>query len=224
MAKTKVTVKMHEKLFESFEKQIDALHIKRDAFLDSVIQQEMKFLEEELGGRRQSPAARQYIAGELKRLGTRKVNIQIEQSTADKLNRIVREGNLVRDAFVNRLVMFLRSTPMVLKALGLPSHITGSEYDDYVEPMPTSPLAAIQVVQSDPLYYIRAAIQERHQVGLYELLMPEKLIGFSCYLDDNLVPGTKAYLDAQEFTDMFFSLGEETSGNSDTHDKKGGAS
>lgn len=224
MAKTKITVKIQAKMFQGFEKQMDALHLKRDAFLDSVIQQEMKFLEEELGGKRQSPAARQYIAGELKRLGTRQVNIQVEQSTADKLNRIVSAGNLVRDALVNRLIMFLRSTPMVLKALGLPSHITGSEYDDYVEPMPTSPLAAMEAVQSDPLYYIRSAIQERHQVGLYELLMPEKLIGFSCYLEDNMVPGTKAYLEAQEITDMFFALGEDSSKASDTNDKKGGAS
>jgi hypothetical protein len=225
MAKTKITVKIHEKMFQAFEKQMDALHLKRDAFLDSVIQEEVKYLADELKGKRQSPAARQYIAGELKRLGTRQVNIQVEQSTADELNRVIADGNIVRDAFINRLIMFLRSTPTVLNALGLPLAINNSEYEDGVEPMATSPLTAMEEVHSQPLYYIREAIQERHGVGLYELLLPSQLIGFSCYLEDSFVPGTEAYKAAQNsLDDLLFDLGSDIPKKSESTHIEGGAS
>ena len=131
-----------------------------------------------------------------------KVNLQIEQSTANELNRVVEASNMVRDAFINRLIMFLRSSTTLLKALELPEFITRREFDSSVPDMPTSPLRAIETVHDDPLFYIRTAIEERHKTDLYLTNLPKDLIGFSCYLDDADVPGTSAYQKTQEQFEM----------------------
>lgn len=188
---TKITVKVYESLFVNFSKQIDELHIKKDAFLNSMIREEIPHLAREMKGKRLSNAANRYISGELKRLGTRTVNIVVDKSTASALNAIVDESNMVRDAFINRLIMLLRSSPTLLKFFDLPEFITGSEFESYIDPLPTSPLTAIKAIHNDPMFYLREAAGERFDSGLYLLPMPEKFAGFSCYLDDMFVPGTE---------------------------------
>jgi hypothetical protein len=59
--------------------------------------------------------------------------------------------------------------------------------------MPTSPLGAMETVFDQPLYYLRLAVKERLDTGLYLLNLPEKFAGFSCYLADSSVPGTTDY-------------------------------
>ncbi len=108
---------------------------------------------------------------------------------------------MVRDAFINRLIMFLRSSTFLLKYLDLPEFVTSSAFRSSVEPMPASPLKAIEAVHADPLYYLRVAIEEQYETGLYLVDMPPQLIGFSCYLDDAYVPGTASYKEAQREAD-----------------------
>lgn len=198
MSQTKITVKIYEPLLRDFDRQIDALFIKRDAFLNAMIKEETPRLAEDIGSKRNSPAAKRLIAGSLKRLGTTQVNVVVEKSTADELNRVVGEANMVRDAFVNRLIMLLRSSPRLLDYLGLPEFITGSAFDSHVEPMPTSPMKAMEAVHADPLFYLRVACEERHKTGLHLLELPEELTGFACILDDSHVPGTEANNKAQQ--------------------------
>jgi hypothetical protein len=147
-----------------------------------------------------------YMRTSARTVGTRKVNLQVDQSTADALNRVVKESNMVRDAFVNRLIMFLRSSKPLLKHLELPLHVDNYAFRASVPSMPTSPLLAMEEVHADPLFYIRTAIEERYETGLYLLDLPGGLVGFSCYLDDSSVPGTPAYEKAQEPPTMLISL------------------
>ena len=198
MPQTKITVKIYEPLLRGFDKQLDALHMKRDAFLNSMIESELQYLSEDMRGKRLSANAHRYIAGELKRLGTWPVNVVIDHATAKALNAAVKKTNMVRDAFINRLIMFLRSSDALLAHLELPRVIDYSSFESSVEPMPTSPLKAIEAVHADPLFYLRIATQERFQTGLYLLDLPAKLAGFTCYMDDASIPGTEAYELAQE--------------------------
>lgn len=110
MNQTKMTVKIYEPLFKSFDDQMNRLCIKRDAFLNHMIKRETPNLAKELDGRRLSPSARRYISGSLKRMGTRTVNVVVDKETAEALNAVVDASNIVRDAFINRLIMFLRSS------------------------------------------------------------------------------------------------------------------
>jgi hypothetical protein len=210
MNQTKITVKIYEPLLRDFDQQINTLFIKRDAFLNAMIQEEVQHLANDMEGKRLTSKAKRYIAGRLKHLGTVPVNIVVEKSTADALNAIVEESNMVRDAFMNRLIMLLRSSSQLLSYLELPEFITGSAFDSCVEPMPTSPIKAIEVVHSDPMFYLRVACDERHKTGLYLINLPTKLAGFSCYLDDSQVPGTDAYAqslqDTQAMLDELMSL------------------
>lgn len=211
MNQTKITVKIYEPLLRDLDKQLDALFIKRDAFLNHMIQLETDYLANEMAGKRLSTRARKYISGELKRLGTHTVNVVVDKTTAEKLNAIVDEANLVRDAFVNRLIMFLRSSDSLLSYLDLPKYIVHSEFDSSYEEMPTSPLKAIESVFSDPLYYLRIAIDERYQTGLYLLdLTHPKFVGFSCYLGEDQIPGTEEYLQAQKESEESLNMALES--------------
>lgn len=199
MSQTKITVKIYEPLLKDFDRQLAKLFIKRDAFLNAMIQEEVQHLAKDLEGKRLTLSAKQYIAGELKRMGTRQVNVVVDKTTADALNSVVDVSNMVRDAFINRLIMLLRSSGPLLRYLELPEFIKGSVYSG-VETMPTSPMKAIESVHSDPLFYLRVACEERHETGLYLLDLPPKLAGFTCYMDESMVPGTMAYEQMQRET------------------------
>lgn len=195
MATTRrITVKVYEKLWDNFVKQTEALFLKRDAFLNHMIWLETPRLAEELEGKKQSPLARRYIARELSKLVTIPVNIVLEEGVAKALDQVVAEGNLVRDAFINRLIMWLRSQDTLLTSLEIPLYtnsLRGSQS------MSVSPLKAMEEARDDPFYYIRASLENTGE-GLYTLdltniLKPAMAIGMSCYLDDEKVPGTKSY-------------------------------
>ncbi len=207
MSTTKITVKLYAPLLAAFDRDIEALFLKRDAFLNSMIKGEVQHLAADLGDKKLSAKAKRYIAGELKRLGTTTVNIVVEKSTAEALNAVVDKTNMVRDAFLNRLIMFLRSSREILRYLDLPENVGLFAFQSSVEPMPTSPMRAIEAVHSDPFYYLRVACEERFDTGLY-LLQLHKLPGFACYLDDSQVPGTAAF--AREQRDQQALLDELT--------------
>ena len=200
MAKTKITVKIVASLLQAFDKQLDELHIKRDAFFNSMLLGEIPNLERDLKGKRLSAQAKRHIASALKRLGTKQVNVSIDHATAKALNAVVTKTNIVRDAFVNRLIMFLRSSDVVLKYLELPQFVNSSSFEGHVEPMPTSPLKAIEAVHSDPLYYLRVAAEERFGSGLYLIDLPVSYTGLACFLEDSQIIGTKEWERAQKET------------------------
>lgn len=201
MHTTKMTVKVHDKLMQNFNRQVGELYLMRDAFLNHMIRLETPRLAKDLEGKRLSPAARKCVAGSLKRLGTTTVNVVVEMDTANALNKVVKETNLVRDAFVNRLILFLRSSNFLMKHLELPEFVRDSVFESLVEPMPTSPMKAIESVHADPLYYLRTAIEERHKTGLYLVHLPRQLFGFECYLEDEYVPGTPSHEEEQRKLD-----------------------
>lgn len=200
---TKLTGKMYEPMFRDFDRQLIGLLLRRDAFLDKVIAQEIPHLRADLKGKRLSDAANRYISQSLKRLGGDKagvllqVSIALRHQTADELRYVVEEHNLVRDAFLNRLIVLLRSSDMFLKALDLPTRIEWNRRDG-TEDMPMSPLRAIEETLWDPFHYLRAACQTRHGCGLHLLQFPQQLVALSCYLDDEQVPGTQAYRERDE--------------------------
>ena len=196
MEETKITTKIYVPMLESFNKQINRLHIKRDSYLNAMIKSELPYLEKEMRGKVLSSKAKKYIAGSLKRMGTHNVNIVVEKETAERLNKIVSEYNLVRYAFINRLIVFLRSSESFLENIGLPLRIDTNAYKNMVWDLPTSPLRAIEEVMTDPLFYLRTASEEMDGIGLYERVLPHNMVGFCCYIEDVYVPDT---IDYKEF-------------------------
>lgn len=215
---TKLTAKVFAPMYADFDRQLSAALLRRDAFLDRMISQEVPHLREDLKGKRLSPEANRHISHSLKRLGgrnaqpLRQVSIAVRHETAEALRAVVEEHNLVRDAFLNRLIALLRSSDKFLKALGLPNHIRRNRSDG-TEDMPTSPLRAMEEVLRDPFYYLRAAIQTHYGCGLHALEFPVELTGLYCHLDDDQVPGTSAYKDREEETRLLLADFEDFESN-----------
>lgn len=200
MANTRrITVKVYERLWDNFAKQTEALYLKRDAFLNHVIWRETPELAKDMAGKKLSLLARRHIARELNKLVTIPVNIVLEEEVAKALDQVVEDGNLVRDAFINRLLMWLRSQDALLNSLEIPLLVNGLKGQ---QSLPVSPLKAMEEVRDDPFYYIRNALKEAGE-GLYSIdlppiLTPAMIIGLSCYLDDEKVPGTETYKAPEE--------------------------
>lgn len=192
---TAITARLYAPMYKDFDRQLNGALLRRDAFLDRAIAGEIKHLREDLAGKRLSAVAHRFIAGKLKGMGKKgdpalkQVSIAVRPATAEALRKATTEHNLVRDAFLNRLITLLRSSDALLDSLGLPK-VVENDWRDGSEPMPTSPLKVIELTEWDPLYYLRNACHQRHGCGLYALDFPESLIGFSCFLDDDRVPGT----------------------------------
>ena len=190
MEETKITAKIYLPMLVDFNRRINQLHIKRDSYLNAMIKAELTHLEKDMRGKVLSSKAKRYIAGSLKRMGTVNVNIVVEKETAERLNKIVSESNLVRDAFINRLILLLRSSDAFLEKSELPLRINTNAYKSMVWDLPTSPLKAVEEVMADPLYYLRIASEENDGQGLYERLLPHNMFGFCCYVEDIYIPGT----------------------------------
>ena len=200
MEKTKITMKIFTPLLQKFNKQIDSVFIKRDALLNHVLNTEVNYLAEELQGLVLSSKARRYISGQLKRLDTTTINVVVDKEMANKLNSVVKQSNLVRDAFANRLFMFMLSSDRLLEWLEIPLDLgnlnSTSQYT--YEEIPTSPLRAVEFIFTDPFYYLRLAANERLDTGLYLLDLPDNFAGFTCYTEDKNIPGTPEHEQYQE--------------------------
>lgn len=208
---TKLTAKLYAPMYADFEQQLSSALLGRDAFLDRMIVQEIPHLREDLQGKRLSVDANRYVSNKLKALGAngslRQVSIAIRIETAEALRTVVEEHNLVRDAFLNRLVALLRSSDKLLDALGLPTRVTWNRRDG-TEDASTSPLRAIEETLSDPFYYLRSACQSRYGCGLYTLEFPAELESLTCFMEDDQVPGTQAHSKRAKDTALLLQLEE----------------
>lgn len=205
---TKITVKIFKPLFDSFEKRVRKLFIKRDEFVDHLISVELDYLAEDVKNLRQSDAARRYISKTLKRMGTKTVNIVVKKETALKVKLICDEANIVRDAFVNRLLLLVIARNSFLDYVDLPANLDPAIFERYeISDIATTPFGAIEQIYNDPFYYLRIAAKTQHDMGLYMLAAEdEKLHGLACYLPDLYVPGTADYLNAQEEASRLLGL------------------
>ena len=188
---TKLTVKIQNKMFTDFSEQISRLMLRRDAYLDRMISQEIPRLRADLEGKRLSGAANSFITQKLNEMDVKPFSIAITQETARALKDAVEDHNLVRDAFLNRLIAMLRSTESSLKGLGL------EEYSE--AEVPLSPIRLLEEAMTDPFYYLRRKWTDGE--GFY-LKAYQNHVGLSCYLEDRDVPGTDAWKEQRVIEDM----------------------
>ncbi len=191
MEMRKISVRVGDKLMGSFQAQLDALHVKRDAYLDHIISGEVVYLRAELAGKKLSRKGRRYIARDVMRTG-KLFNLTIRKTTADALDSVVEESNMVRDAFLNRLIVMLRCGETLRSIWNVPRTMDGPVFRG-TQGMPVSPLEAMEELRADPLYYLRTFMKEHHNEGLYTTAgLPP---AFCCYLDDLAIPGTTAHIE-----------------------------
>lgn len=201
---TKMTFKVHKPLWERFDAQIGSLPVKRDPFLSAVIRCETPRLAKAMEGKQLSGKANRWISTQLSRLdrhgGIKAVNIGIEADVAEALKKVVADSHMVRDAFFNRLIAFLRSSDALLDFFEVPRREDGSVGRSYGSDLhkPVSPVATLEDTFADPLWYLHMAIEELHETSLYLVPFPTpKMDGFACWMDDAQVPGTRRHKKVQ---------------------------
>jgi len=192
--RTKMTMKVYHPLWENFDAQIERLPISRDQFLNRVLRKETPRLAEAMGGKKLSREANRWISSQLARLKPKTINIGVDKDVADALNEVVKASHMVRDAFFNRLIAFLRSSDTLLDYLDLPKLEDGKVGKDFADiAKPVSPLSTLEETFDDPLWYLHMAARERHETSLSLLDFPSpKMDGFACWIDDSAIAGTRA--------------------------------
>lgn len=211
---TKMTAKVHPQVWKKFNGLLKSACIARDPFLDRILEVEIPHLDKELDGKVMSAKGRKYVSNALvkmpkgvDRLAT--LNIVVRKSTAEALNSVVKRNNICRDAFFNRVIFLLCCDKKHLATLQLPEKMRDIENDRFTDLETTSigPLVAIDEILADPFYYLREAIKSSDHdddgLGLYTFEFPKALVGFSCYINDSHIPGTKEAKQLEEKTRSF---------------------
>ncbi len=206
MPKTAISFNVPPKLWEAFKKQTDELFLSRAPFLDYMVANELPHLRTDLAGLKLSLRAKRHIAGAMKRTGPVSVNIEVRPETAEALREATQAHNLVRDAFMARLLLFLRSTDAFLKYLEIPRIASSRGTDAYLEEMPSSPLKAMEAVRADPLFYVRHHVEYVWETGIYRLTLPRQIDWAACYLADEDIPGTAAYRRQQKLSNELLAM------------------
>lgn len=212
MAATKITVRLINLLNDPLNKQLDECFIKRDKFIAHLIESQLSDLSRALGERKLSPKAKRYISGQLKRAGTKLVNVQVDQALSERLNAIVEKHNLVRDAVINRIVFFAIAGSKIYERFDVMQTIEQViNNSPYMLTLPISPIKTITELLEDPLFFVKEAFEIRYAESIYTYDFSYIKINdidtncFSCYLDDVAVPDTKAFKDMQSELDQFLA-------------------
>ena len=161
MQTTKVTFHVFTPFNRRFNQTLNELFLKRDSFLDHLISAELFHLEKALKGKKNSEKAKRYINdGMDKKRTSTALTVVVKKHTAERLRKIVTEHNINRDAFINRLFLFMILKDGGLKKLGIPTVVHFSMIDDMViESVSTSPFQCISQVIADPFFYIRTVLE-----------------------------------------------------------------
>lgn len=208
--KRKITVQLWAPLLKRLNELCAGACLNRDAFLDVVFAHEAAMLVCELDGKRNSDRGKAFIKqcfAELKDF--QQVSMTLAPETADALSDACEQVNVWRDAFVNRVIYFL-----VAKSSAIEDQF-GFKFDDHrqaifeegweIKALLLGPrLVAIRrFIADDPFLAIRAALRSEypdtdghlHDLHLgrptYDTAKARGLAGFTVYLEDKYVPGTK---------------------------------
>ncbi|GAB3486698.1 hypothetical protein GCM10027399_00010 [Curvibacter fontanus] len=117
----KITVKIWRPIFSALKKKTEAACLRRDAYLERVLENELDHLDQEVA-LANSQASYNYIQGRLDALKDRDpVSLALPLTLTKRLNDICQRKRIVRDAFFNRLFLMLGASPKVIDRCFFPS-------------------------------------------------------------------------------------------------------
>lgn len=165
MQTTKLTFNVFKPFNKKFNDAIKALFFKRDSFVDHLISSELEHLERALTGKRNSEKAKRYInEGRDKKRTSTPLTVVVNKSTAERLRVIVKKHNISRDAFINRIFLFMILTETGLERLEIPAKIDSKMIPSVaIDSASTSPFRHLQEAIINPFFYIRVALQEAQE-------------------------------------------------------------
>lgn len=178
----KATFKVIKPLYEKLAERLELTCFKRDLFLNKLLLSEMHHAQNELSGVVLEPRDKRLISSKLSEHDLVMINVVLDKQTAELLNKVVKEKNLVRDALINRIIYFLTCPAYLESELGIPEFVDETIVRDFINAVPTCPFELLSMTLSDPLFFIRETLKKKTEHGLYDFNMnPFELNALSCY-------------------------------------------
>jgi hypothetical protein len=113
----KISVKVWRPIVEKLDKRMSAACLRRDAYLTRVLEVELKQLDEEVRNA-SSEMARTFITNKLEAMPDRKlVSLTLRTDLVERLGEICERKRIVRDSFLNRLLLLLSASTTVFDHL-----------------------------------------------------------------------------------------------------------
>lgn len=112
----KISVKIWRPIIEKLDKKIEAACLRRDAYLNRVLETELPELDREVSIP-SSPVAQAFIAARLDELDRKLVSLTLRPDLVQQLNEICERKRIVRDAFFNRVFLLLATGSKQIDAL-----------------------------------------------------------------------------------------------------------
>jgi hypothetical protein len=117
---TKISTKIWRQVIDKLNRKLDRACLRRDAFLERILDVELRYLEQELP-LRNTDAARDFIAGRLDQLDRKLVSLSLRSDLVTRLDQICARQNIVRDALFNRLFFLLAASQQVIDRVYFPN-------------------------------------------------------------------------------------------------------
>ena len=112
----KISVRIWRPIIDKLDEKMDAACLRRDAYLNKVLERELVWLDEEVSIPN-SQASHDFVFQQLDPLNRKLVSLALPSELTARLNEICARKCIVRDAFFNRLFLLLAASPKVIDAL-----------------------------------------------------------------------------------------------------------
>lgn len=177
--KTKISAQIWPMALRAINRDLRLLHIKRDSYLNALLTREIENLEQEVDFRTPDPAPAK-IKRRLQELKPEPMTVVIDRSLQTRIDQVLKDRNISRNAFLNRVLVFLCAKPPLLDRLGI-------SYNKTAETQ-VKPLDEAWSNLQDPFENIRAS----NHFKFYGLVIPEdppalnypSLFGLNCAISD----------------------------------------
>lgn len=199
----RTTFKVWTPLAKSLEKKMDQAFLRRDAYFNNLIKIELHYLENETQQRSNSREVKDYLQNMLKTLDLTMVSMTLDVSVIQKLNSLCATSNIIRDAFINRLILYTVADSNLIDLIFFEdsdwrNRILKKESFHLIDPFDVfSPMR----IQQNPFENIRLALQIEGAVDqsfytrIFNGSFPSKninLTGLNCLFDDEYLPKTQS--------------------------------
>jgi hypothetical protein len=144
--KKRVMVQIWGTLAKAIDKNFKEMHIKRDGYLNDLFTREIEALATEVTFRNSDDVRKRFRERPLP--DRVKLNLDLDETLIQRMDEVLKEKNIPRDSFVNRVLFFLLAKDSHLNYLGI----------DYEKDAPATakPLNDAKGFLLNPFFHIRS--------------------------------------------------------------------
>jgi hypothetical protein len=195
----KISTKIWQPIIQKLEEKMNAACLRRDAYLNKVLEIELPYLDREVS-LANSAAAQSFLTQRLDQLDRKLVSLALRPDLIERLNDICTRKRIPRDAFFNRLFLLLAASAKVIDHLLFPAvgdRWRTEVWSEYKHEGPFFQNTFYPLEQDiDPFWAIRAGIEHYSELSeLHDYTNPEtgKVIHVQRDFIGNIAPENSIY-------------------------------